>query len=128
MPPISRNTAASRPITTFRAWSARSRGTESGTETTWAPSASFRVQPKPLFGPYFSTSVFGAASGVVWQRRHAGLLILIGRAMNSERPEGVSRSPTNSVFSGELRNCAITSASHSTARSRGLVGFSIAGL
>src|SRR6185295_20008828 len=82
--PISRNTALNRPTTTHNAWSARLSGTDIGTDTTCAPIGSVMFQPKPLFGPYLSISVCGAAATVLWQRRQAGLLILIGRATNSD--------------------------------------------
>ena len=48
--------------------------------------------------------------------------------MYSERPLGVSRSPMISARSGLARNWLTISASQSTARSRGLVGFSVASL
>ena len=62
--------------------------------------------------------VAGAISGVVWQPRQAGFVILMGRAMESERPVGVSRSPLSWVTVGWFLNSWTRSASQSAARSR----------
>ena len=76
-----------------KVWLARAIGTDIGTDTICAPMTSLSFQPKPLAGPYRSIMVLGAASTVLWQTRHAPLVIWIGRARYSERPLGVSRSP-----------------------------------
>src|SRR5688572_31390788 len=72
--------------------------------------------------------VLGATSTVLWQTRHAGSLILIGLPRYSERPSGVSLSPIASIRASSLRNWLTMSASHSSGRSRGLVGLSVASL
>jgi len=56
-------------------------GTSVGTDTTWAPTISLSLQPKPFAGPYLSISVLGAASTVLWQVRQAASRIWIGRAI-----------------------------------------------
>ncbi len=56
-------------------------GTDIGTETIWAPTTSLCFQPNPLAEPYSVSMVAGAVSGVLWQVRHAGFLIWIGRAI-----------------------------------------------
>lgn len=52
-----------------------------GMEMICAPTISLCCQPKPLVLPYFAVSEAGAAAGVLWQARQAGLEILMGRAM-----------------------------------------------
>ena len=72
--------------------------------------------------------VLGAASTLLWHCRQAGLVMRSGRAMNSDGPVAVTRWPMASVIVALLRNWLTTSTSQSTARSRGLVGFSVASL
>ena len=72
--------------------------------------------------------VCGAACTLLWQRRQAPLVMRSGRATYSDGPAGVSRWPTNSFRSVALRNWLTMSTSQPTARSRGLVGFSVASL
>ena len=67
-------------------------------------------------------------SAVVWQARQAGSLIWKGRARYSEGPVGVMRVPEISGCLSLLRKLLTMSVSHSTARSRGLVGLSAASL
>src|SRR4029453_7589760 len=122
------NTAASEPMNAVNVLCARSIGTVMGTDTICAPMISSIFQRKPLAGPYRSTIVLGAASTVVWHGRHAAFLIWIGRDKYSWRPVGVSRSPMISVVVDVVRNTFTTSASQSAARSRGLVGLSVASL
>ena len=63
-----------------KALRARATGTSIGTDTIWAPITSLSCQPKPLAGPYLSTSVLGAASTELWHCRQAGLVMRSGRA------------------------------------------------
>ena len=103
-------------------------GTDIGTETTCAPMTSFIFHPKPLASPYSVSIDRGAAAGVLWHTRHSPLATWIGRAMKSERPVGVSRSPITSFVPSAFLKAVTISVSQSVARLRGLVGFSVASL
>lgn len=98
-----------------------------GTEMICAPKTSFNFQPNPLDGPYCWSIAAGAFSGWLWHARQSAVT-RIGCAKYSAGPVGDSRSPVNCFSSGEFRKDPMMSASQSTARSRGLVGFSAVSL
>src|SRR5579862_3869809 len=102
-------------------------GTVMGTETICAPMISPAFQPKPLALPYRRIMAGGAALGDEWHCRQ-GSLAVRGRAYHKDLPRDEERSPHDSFVPGLLRKLLTISASHSTARSRGLVGLSVASL
>jgi len=73
-----------------------------------------------------TATCFGAFSSPRGKRQFArGVYDAVG---HSVRPVGVSRSPNDSAVAGAARNWLMMSASQSLARSRGLVGLSVASL
>src|SRR5271170_5112158 len=105
-------------------WAA-AKGNAMGTDTTCAPTTSFSCQPKPLELPYCLMIEAGATCGVLWHCKQEAAATS-GLAKTKELPVADVRIVLNSFLDGSFRKTLMMSASQSVARSRGLVGFSVA--